>query len=407
LNTTLKLLDKLRSPEVQDFIKEHAFDEPHQLLLKHKSIFNVPTALVVDQIVGRKKAKEKLPSWYRNNYVIYPPSVNLEQTSSERAARFKAELLTTEFGDVSFEKFSGLDLTGGFGVDSFFMAQKIKDLNVVETDEGLLEIAKHNHVHLGNTNIQYNNTTAAEFLKSPPQRFDFVYADPSRRTKENKKVISLNQCEPDLITLQNLIWEITDRVIVKISPLLDIHQGIKEMLHVKKVIVLSIENECKELLFVCEKTFDGEPLIDAVNLDNKTSTISFRMSEERIANAELSDPLKFLYEPNTSLLKAGAFKTVSKIFDAFKIHPNTHLYTSNTLIRDFPGRIFEIENHVSARSSLAKIFPEKKANVITRNYPLTAEELKKKSGLKDGGEKYLIGFSGLKKKFLVSAKRLF
>jgi 16S rRNA G966 N2-methylase RsmD len=397
----------LSSDEVQGFIQQHALDEPHQLLLKYKSIFNVPTSVVVDQIIGRKKAKEKLPTWYQNEHVIYPPSINLEQSSSERAARFKAELLTTEFDKVSFEKFSALDLSGGFGVDSFFMSQKVKEFDVVEPDKNLLEIAKHNHIQLGNSNIKYFDTTAAEFLKSSCLKFDFIYVDPSRRSKENKKIISLSQCEPNVIALQNLIWKTSNRLIVKTSPLLDIQQGIKELHNVKKVIVLSIDNECKELLFVCEKAFQSEPQIDAVNLENKDISFSFRLSEERTANAEFSDPLNFLYEPNVSLLKGGAFKTVSQIFAVPKIHPNTHLYTSTALIQNFPGRIFEIENFITAKTSLQKIFPQKKANVITRNYPLTAEELKKKMGLKDGGEKYLIGFRGQKKKFLVAAKRLF
>lgn len=396
----------LRAKQVKSFIKEHFLDEPHQMLLKHKSIFGVPTSLVVDQIVGRRKAKEKLPTWYQNEDVLYPPSINLEQSSSERTARFKAKMLTSEFASVAFKKFSALDLSGGFGVDSFFISQKIEELNVAEPDENLLEIAKHNHIQLGNSNIQYFNATAAEFLKSSSRHFDFIYIDPSRRSKENKKVISLSQCEPNIIELQDLIWKITTRLIIKTSPLLDIQQGMKELHHVKKVIVLSIENECKELLFVCEKGLENEPTIDAVNLENKEITVSFRMSEERMANVEFSNPLKFLYEPNASLLKGGAFKTVGKIFEALKIHPNTHLYTSDTLILNFPGRIFEIENYVTGQSSLQQIFPLEKANVITRNYPLTAEELKKKLGLKDGGEKYLIGFSGLKKKFLVAAKRL-
>jgi 16S rRNA G966 N2-methylase RsmD len=402
----VKIFDRLRSQEVQDFIKEHALDEPHRLLLKGKSIFNVPTSLVVDQIVGRKKAKEKLPTWYQNGEVIYPPSINLEQSSSERAARFKVELLTTEFGKVTLEKFCALDLSGGYGVDSFFMSQKINELDMVDPDEGLMEIAKHNHIQLGSSNIKYFNTTAAEFLKSSSRNFDFIYVDPSRRSKENKKVISLSHCEPNLIELQNLIWTTTKRLIVKASPLLDIQQGIKELHNVKKVVVLSVDNECKELLFFCEKTFEAEAMIDTVNLENNAITISFRMSDERIAKAEFSDPLKFLYEPNASLLKGGAFKTVSRIFGVPKIHPNTHLYTSTSLIQDFPGRIFEIENFVTAKTGLQKIFPQKKANVITRNYPLTAEELKNKMDLKDGGEQYLIGFSGRERKFLVAAKRL-
>jgi hypothetical protein len=402
----LKVLETLYSPEVKSFIKDHESDDAHQLILRHKIVFDVPITLVIDQIIGRKKAKDKLPIWYQNEQIIYPPAVNLEQSSSERAARFKVELLSTDLNDENLENCSALDLSGGFGVDSFFISQKIKELNVIEPNNNLLEIARHNHIQLGRTNIKYFNTTATEFFKSNKRRLGFVYADPSRRSKENKKIISLSQCDPDVIALQNSIWSMTDHLIVKTSPLLDIQQGLKELQHVKKVVILSIENECKELLFFCEKGFEGEAILNPVNLDKRVSSISFRVSEERLANAELSNPLKFLYEPSAAIMKAGAFKTVCKIFKILKIHPNTHLYTSNTLIPDFPGRVFEVENYVTTQTSLQKIFPQKKANVITRNYPLTVEALKKKSGIRDGGEKYLIGFTGLKKKFLVAAKRL-
>jgi 16S rRNA G966 N2-methylase RsmD len=303
---------------------------------------------------------------------------------------------------------SGLDLSGGYGVDSYFFSQVFGDLIVLEPNKNLLDIAQHNHVQLHVSNIKYFNVFAEQFLNSSDRKFDFIYVDPSRRSKENRKLISLAQCEPNIISCQDEIWNATAALLVKTSPLLDIQKGIKELRYVTKVIVLSIGNECKELLFFCIKGFEHEPTIEAVDLGHENYSFSFKVSEEHGADIIYGDPLQYIYEPNASILKSGGFKTIAKIFPVIKLHPNTHLYSSDILIKNFPGRTFEFESTVKLdRSSITKIFPDGKANVTTRNYPLSAEELRKKAGLKDGGEKYLIGLTGTKKKLLIAAKRIF
>jgi hypothetical protein len=401
------LIDKLLSSEVQSFIHEHALSDPHQLLLKYKTILGLPASLVIDQVIGKKKAKQKFPSWFDKDKIIYPPSVNLEQASSEEAGLFKANKIKKEMTLESLPRLSALDLSGGFGVDSFCLSGIFKNLFFLEPNKNLLDIVQHNHDRLGVSNIEYLNVSAESFLSASEKKFDFIYVDPSRRTKDNRKLVSLEQCDPNIISCQNEIWKITDVLLVKTSPLLDISKGTTELRHVAKVIVLSIGNECKELLFLCKKQFEGEPIIEAVNIDPEFSSLSFTISEEQNAEISYSDPLKFIYEPHAAILKSGGFKMVAKLFHMSKLHPNTHLYTSDRLIENFPGRVFDIEASLTLdRNTIKKFFPDGKANVTTRNYPLSPEELKKKAGLTDGGEKYLIGLTASEKKILLVAKRI-
>ncbi|HZB13928.1 MAG TPA: hypothetical protein VE467_12910 [Chryseolinea sp.] len=402
------MIDRILSPEVQSFIKEHYQDDLNDLRLKYKTIFDMPANVVVDQISGRKKAKEKLPSWYAHKDIIYPPSLNLEQSSSERTAEYKMRIVK-DLDGIAKGHSRLLDLTGGFGIDSFFLGKTCKELHFVEPNADLLQIASHNHHVLGSTDCKYYNATAEEFLNSSshPRTFNLVYIDPSRRSRGGQKVFSLSQCDPDIIHLQNRIYQVTNRMLVKTSPLLDIKQGLKELLYVTKVYVVSVVNECKELLFLCDNETKGEPIIEAINLDDKEYSFSFSFSGEAMGEVAYSDPMVYLYEPNASILKSGAFKTIAGRFNIYKLHPNTHLYTSDYLIDDFPGKVFKVESFVKSNpKELAYHFEGFMANIITRNYPLSVSELRKKTRLKEGGNKFLIGCSGVTKKFLVVTSRI-
>lgn len=395
----------ITSPEVQQFIRDHERDDERSLVLKHKEIFGLPSSAIAEQITGRRKAKEKLPSYYKANNIIYPPAINLEQSSSEQTANYKLEIITKESRSVN----SIVDLTGGFGVDSFYFSRIFKQVHYVEPDGDLLKIAKHNHEQLGATNIVYHHTTAETFLSGWNDQIDCIYIDPSRRTKSNKKVFSLSDSEPDITKLQTEILRKTTLLLVKTSPLLDITLGIKELQHVKKVHVVAVNNECKEVLFQVQRDFIGEPLIEAVSIKEgqHPESFTFLYSDERSTTIEHGDPLKYLYEPNAALMKAGPFKSLANRYHVTKIHPSTHLYTSDVLVKDFPGRVFEIEACIKPEAkSVQSFFPEGKANVMTRNYPLSVDELKRKTKLTDGGEKYLIAFSGMKEKFVCVARRL-
>jgi hypothetical protein len=420
----------LQQTQVQDFILQHEAEDENKLLLKQTYILGVPTSSVVDQIIGRRKAKLKLPTWYATKNIIYPPSVNIEQCSSEITAKFKVELLKQNVKS-DFDK--AVDLTGGFGVDSFFLRSIFKEVNYVEPDENLFEITRHNHItfqestiqnpasslllttsnsQLPTSNIHHHNSTAEQFLSTTSHRFDLIYIDPSRRTKGNQKIFLFADCQPDLISLLPGIFELTNYLLVKASPLIDLQLGINELPFVERIFVVAVENECKEVLFLCHKDFKGESRVSAVNFKSSIDSITIdffelTLTEEKNAVVLYSNPLTYLYEPNVAILKSGAFKLIGSRYHLKKLQQNTHLYTSDFLVQNFPGRVFKIDALIKPDPKLVRMhFPEGKANVATRNYPLSPEELKKKTGLKDGGEKFLIGFSGVKEKFVAVCNKV-
>jgi hypothetical protein len=392
----------LLSEKVQQFIQQHANDDERELVLKYKEVDGVPLARIAEQIAGRRKAKDKLPVFYNTPAILYPPGINLEQSSSEQTATFKTTIVKEEsIGDGV-----AVDLTGGFGVDVYFLSRIFNKVEYIEPDESLLQIVQHNHKMLGGNNISYHHTKAENFLESS-WKADLVFIDPSRRNK-GQKVFKLSDCEPDITALYKSIFEKTEHLLIKTSPLLDIQQALRELPTVYKIYVVSVANECKELLFLCKRMVLHEPEIITVNiLSARTERFSFTRTQEQQATVAYSSPLAYLYEPNTSLLKAGAFKIIASAYGLSKIDVSTHLYTGTECRVDFPGKIFQVEALIKNDPKIIQAyFPEGKANVMIRNYPLSAEELKKKAKLKDGGDKFLIGFSGQKEKFLVVAKRV-
>ncbi|MBX2964947.1 MAG: hypothetical protein KF845_02290 [Cyclobacteriaceae bacterium] len=396
------MISTLSSEAIQQYILDHEGDDEQKLALGKKDISGVPPAVIAGQIKGKRKAKEKLPRWYNTPGIVYPPSINLEQCSSQATAQFKAELIQkTLIKNLS----ACADLTGGFGVDSFFFSTVCREVHYIEPHHELLTLTKHNHERLGAGNIFHYNTTAEIFLQRSAEKFDFIYIDPSRRNKANKKVFKFSECEPDVTKLTAQLFEKTNYLLVKASPLIDIQQGLLGLPRVRAVYVVSVDSECKEVLFLCEASFNDEPVIHAVNIvSNSVQQFSFKRADEKNTEATFSEPLTYLYEPNASLLKAGAFKIICETFCVDKLHTNTHLYTSHELKPDFPGRVFKIISTIKPNPKEAtQFFPDRKANVITRNYPLMAEALKKKMKLNDGGERYLLAFSSLKGKEVVVA----
>lgn len=391
-------------PSVQEFINRHASENIHTLLLKHKEVDGVPMSRIADQIRGKKRSREKIPLLYHTPGIIYPPSINIEQSSSEETALFKIHHVLT---DVK-ERLVCADLTGGFGIDSYFLSKIFNEIIYVEPNGDLLRLVEHNHHALGSKNIRYNHDSAEGFLNARAHELSIIYLDPSRRDDQNRKVVAFNDCTPDVTALLNKIFECTSYLVVKASPLMDIQVAISQLRYVKKVFVISVNNDCKELVFLCEREFTGEALIEASNIQNHVPDAwKFYFSEERNAEVTFGEPLAYLYEPNASILKAGSFKLIAHRFGLLKLSPNTHLYTSEFLVPDFPGRVFKIMGNLSSdKQNIKRLFPEGKANVTTRNFPLSVQGLKKMTGLKDGGEKFLIAFSGLKKKFLVAGERI-
>lgn len=397
------LSDQLKSllkKEIQDFIYLNEQLDENKLILSQRELKSVPTTLIAHQIIGRRKSKYKLPTWYRTPQIVYPPSLNLEQSSSEATAEYKRQFLLRHVS----KRAKAIDLTGGFGIDTFFFSTIFDQVDYVERNEELLPIAQHNHHQLGATNISYHACDAEEMI-SESTHWDFIYIDPSRRDERAKKLVRLADTQPNVMELQTALLEKTDHILIKTSPLLDIQAALRELKCVKTVTVISVDNECKELLFFISRNSDLPPTIEAVNIVSPShhQYFEFKLEEEAEASVSFSDPLDFIYEPNASILKAGAFKSIAPKFSLTKLSKSTHLYTSTHLIENFPGRSFKVIKLQPDASDFATI-PQRQINVTTRNYPLSPEEIKKKYKLKDGGEQFLIGCSGVNKKFLVLAE---
>lgn len=392
------------SNDVQRFIRDLEDELPETIVLKNKTIAGLSASFIADQVHGRKKAKEKIPVYYANPFVAYPPKVNLEQSSSETTAEYKLELIRSS-RVKSFN--SCVDLTGGFGVDSYFLSTLFDSVTYVEPNEALLEIAASNHQQLGRSNIRHVNANALGFLTATQQQCDLIFIDPSRRVSGNQKVHSFSQSEPNVTGLLDLLLTKSDIILIKASPLLDIRLALKELGFVYRVDVVAVSNDCKELLFLVTKEKTDTPQIHTINFRNNGREIfDFDLKKEQETETVFSDVSDYLYEPNAAIMKAGAFKSIAQRFGLSKIHQNTHLYTSDKHLSDFPGRTFKIVALVKPDpAELRKYFPDGQGNVITRNYPLSVDQLRKKIKLTEGGERYVLAFSGTTKKIVAVADR--
>ena len=391
---------QLLRKDIQEYIFEHETADEKSLVLQSKEILDVPTFLIAQQIAGRRKAKYKLPTWYATKGIIYPPSINLEQSSSEATAKYKSSIISK--GKIA------ADLTGGFGVDSFFISKQFDRFYYVEPDEQLLSVVKHNHTLLGADNIQYVNSSAEEFIRHTVEQFDLLFIDPSRRNKQ-QKVFKLADCIPNVVELLPALIGKSKRILIKNSPLLDIHEGIRELEGADDVMVIAVNNECKELLFSLSRQITSSASIRAIDIDtkaNRSSSFAFKQEDEKRTIVQFSSPQEWIYEPSAALLKAGAFKTIVVRYEISKLHPNTHLYTSENQIKFLSGRTFRIRQHLKMDKNIKELFPNGHANILTRNYPLSVEEIKKKTGLKEGGDLYLICTQSENEKHVLLAERI-
>jgi 16S rRNA G966 N2-methylase RsmD len=367
--------------DVQNFIKANLNADIPALSLKKSPFSNISSRELVEQLDSKKRSEHKLPLWFQTEGIYYPPKLAIEQSSSELAAIYKSNLLTGN--DI-------IDLTGGFGVDTYFFARKVKNVTHCELNNELSELSHYNSKILG-VKINYLQVDGIEYLKRHNKTFDTVYIDPSRRVN-SKKVFLLKDCEPDIILNLELLKNRSELLMVKTAPLLDIQSTINELKEVSSVHIVSIKNECKELLYLINnQSCSSDPMINCVLIGtDQTITYSFRPSEERnFMLSEYSDPKDFIYLPDVALLKAGCFKLITRDFRVHKIHQHTHLYTSERFIDSFPGRKFIMQNSWSYGKFL-KESGFKKANIICRNFPISPEDLKKKLKIIDGGDEYLI-----------------
>ena len=365
---------------VQNFIEENLNTDIMSVLLKKPYFKGISNKELAQQLESRKKSEKKLPTWFGTSQIYFPNRLNIEQTSSEITARYKSEIPVAK---------SLVDITGGWGVDSYFFSKKIEKVTHCEIDEDLSEIASHNFKTLGAANIKTISQDGIKFLKNSEVDFDWIYADPARRNTIKGKVFKLSDCEPDITVLLAVLFKRANNLLIKTSPLLDFSIGISELRFVKEIHVVAVNNEVKELLWVLKKNYRSEILVKTINLTKTGSeTFDFHLSEEKIAASEFSSPLSYIYEPNAAILKSGAFKLLGTRFGIKKLHAHSHLYTSDLLI-DFPGRRFEVLDCLPYTKHNFKKLGISKANITTRNFPETVADLRKRFKISDGGNVYL------------------
>ncbi|TXE14191.1 class I SAM-dependent methyltransferase [Algoriphagus aquimarinus] len=370
--------------DFQQFVQDHLTEDPALLLFRYQGKTDFDLKAAVQQISARQKTAKKLPSWASNPQVIFPASISLEQSSSEQTAEFKAR---DRKGKLM------IDLTGGFGVDSYFLSNHFEKAIYCEQQEELAEIAEHNLEVLAPEKFDIVKGDGLEFLEQTDKHFDLIYADPARRGKGNQKLYKLQDCEPDVVSSWEMMKSKADSILLKVSPMLDISQALTEIPDIQKVQVISVKNEVKELLLYWSKRGIESPLsIAAIDLGAKETSFSFEPSEEESINSIIGEVDNYLVEPFSGILKAGAFKTFGERFGLSKLDPNSHLYTSSEVQNDLPARVFKVIQEVQPKKAeIKKLFPGGKVNVITRNYATGSEALKKKLSVKDGGDDFLIG----------------
>lgn len=377
---------------IQKFIRENLESDTQRLLLNSKKYPDLPIKEIVQQIESLRKIRLKIPSWAEKN-IICPPALSVEQASSEQTAIFKTSFFSGE---------KMIDLTGGMGVDSYFFAQKFQKITYVEQNEALFEVSKYNFEQLNVKNASFFCETAEVFLQKLDQQADLIYIDPARRDQNQQKTVQLSDCEPNITEILDLLLQKAHRLLIKTSPLLDIALAQTQLRNLEKIIVISLENECKEVLYLLGQHTENQT-VECYNLKkNQIQSFVFDLKKERELQTDFHLPEKYLYEPNSSVLKAGAFKSVAKQFDLKKLHANSHLYTSSELKSDFVGRIFEIL-HICKydRKEILKHLPDSKANITVRNFPDSVAQIRQKTKIKDGGAHYLFATTDLTDKKIV------
>ena len=372
------------SLETLSFIEENARADVRSLALQAKKYPQVDMAMAVVQIAGRQIAEAKVPSWYRTEGLLYPKHLSMEQCSSEATAIYKAGLVE---GDTF------ADLTGGFGIDCSFLSCKFKQADYVERQSELCELAEHNFPLLG-LKIGVHNEDGVEYLKQM-HSVDVLFLDPARRDGHGGKTVAISDCEPDVSALEDLLVEKAKKVMVKLSPMLDLSLALKALKYVQEVHIVSVNNECKELLLILEKSIDSSEIV--IHCEQITGTgehqhYAFTQEQERTSDCPLSAEVGvYLYEPNASILKAGAYRSLTQTYPVNKLHASSHLYTSPYYIEDFPGRRFQVEAVSGFGKKELKTLLQglEKANLTIRNFPSSVAELRKRLKLKEGGECYL------------------
>jgi hypothetical protein len=369
----------LLNTEIQSFINNNIDKNISKLALQKNPFTEVEWISILNQIEAKTKAKFKLPTWFSTKNIVYPSKISIEQTSSEKTASYKAKIVTGE---------TLIDLTGGFGVDDYYFAMKLRRVAHCEINQELSNIVKHNFEQLDVKNINCYSGDSLGILAELKTKWDWIYLDPSRRNGAKGKVFMLQECLPNVTENLDLFFDYSKNILIKTAPLLDISAGLAELKNVKTIHIVALENEVKELLWELHKDYSGKINVKTVTiLKEKVDVFDFILDDYSQSTA-FSLPQKYLYEPNSAIMKSGGFDEVGSFFRLNKLHKHSHLYTNSALIT-FPGRVFEIETKIPYQKIEMKKFLEgKQANITTRNFPDAVENIRKKWKIKDGGNQY-------------------
>ena len=374
--------------EFYEFIKKNADCDANKLRLKKMSNFPFDIELAITQIECRKKIKKKLPDIYNSNF-LFPSILSTEQCTCEIVAKFHAEIV----GNIG----NMLDMTAGLGIDDYYISKCSTQITALELNEDIADISRFNMASFA-PNITVINCDSVEYITNYAKSFDAIFIDPARRGDNNCRLFGIKDCVPNIIPLLPKIKEHTNILYVKASPMIDLTESLKELQCVTDVWVVSLKNECKELFFKIDFTIETEHLttIHCVNFisEQDKQELSYTYEPNAKCGIDYANEIKsYLYEPNASIMKVGAFAPVVKKFDIEKIADNSHLFTSNVFHPDFPGRVFKVINTYPFKDKILKpvLHDVRQINVSVRNFKISAENLKQRLKLKDGGDKYLFG----------------
>jgi len=399
------LLDK----QLRLFIIAHKDDDVNSLALQASKFSGIDFKMALQQIQGYQIAKRKIPLWTEYEDTVFPPHISLEQCSSQTAAEYKLQV-AMRITDNNIHKFA--DLTGGFAVDATVIARETEMLTYVETQEDLCRIVDNNLRVMGVRNFHVINAKCEDVIENLDYQ-DVILIDPARRDGYGRKVVSISDCSPDIGKLQNEIISKTRFLMVKLSPMLDISSALKVLNGVDEVHVVAIDNECKEVLIVMQKDVATRPKIICADISRNGKTaakLEFYADDEKNLEYNIADYIgRFIYDPNSAIMKAGAFKTLSHLFPVHQLDVNTHVYTSDAFVENFPGRSFIVEDIFSFSKNSAKLLKKTvtAANVCVRNIPISVSQFRKRFYINEGGDSFLFVVDSLAQgKVILKCKRI-
>lgn len=383
----------------QEFITQNLDADIRDLALRHAGRTDIDLHYALDQIAGRRTAQTKLPTWAATDGIIYPPHISMEQCSSEQTAMYKAKVAQRLIAELPVlpvlppNPTTLIDLTGGFGVDFSFLAPLFDKAVYIERQSHLCDLSRHNMAALGITQAETVCGDCAQIIEEISHA-TLIYADPARRSASGSRTFAISDCTPDVLTMKETLLDKADFTMLKLSPMLDWRKAAADMgSHVGEVHIVSAGNECKELLLIMSRKFTGLERIYCVNDDQTFSFTPSQLSQQSQTSQLPPTPPAYLYEPNASLMKAGCFALIEQRYACRQVSRDSHLFLSSEPIPSFPGRGFAIRaiTTMNKRELKAALGGTGRANVSVRNFPMTADALRKKLKLKDGGDTYIFG----------------